>query len=352
MYGINYYIKDILQSSTLRGYMTAVNTLFQLWSFKQPTSLSNPSNMAGIIINNLIKEEIVASQRSPLDSTVFAELQRATSSSHSCYSDQNLLFDILILAHFIGPRVSEYAHTTQDKVDYHVYPSGTRVIKAFTANDFVFYDKNGHVLKKNDDSSLILAASVQITWHIQKNRQNGQKITLLANTKNPVICPIQGALRMVMRAHCLAQPDDMPVACYRTKKALLLFITGSRIATLLCEAVKKVQPSTLADDLKKYSAHSLRVWACVLLDKAGMSPSFIQKRLHWLGDSFNMYLCDAKAIQDKHLAALHSASADVMALIHPPPDNVVHLTATMSNLNIPSNVIEDDRMGVYIDKMD
>ncbi len=182
----------------------------------------------------------MASQRSPFDSTIFAELQQAASSSHSCNSDQNLLFNILTLARFIGPRVSEYAQTTQDKVDYHVYPSGTWVIKAFTANDFVFYDKNGHVLTKIDNSSLNFAASVQITWHIQKNCQNGQKIKLSADTKNPAICPIWGALQMVMRACCLAQPDDMPVACYRTKKAPLLFITSSRIATLLCKAVKKV----------------------------------------------------------------------------------------------------------------
>jgi hypothetical protein len=128
---------------------------------------------------------------------------------------------------------------------------------------------------------------------------------------------------MVMRARHLAQPDNMLVACYRTKKALLLFITSSRIDTLLCEAVKNVQPSTSADDGKKYSAHSLHVWACVLLDEVGMSPSFIQKRLHWLGDSFKTYLCDTKAIQDKHLAALHLASAKVMALIHTPPDNFV-----------------------------
>jgi hypothetical protein len=65
-----------------------------------------------------------------------------------------------------------------------------------------------------------------------------------------------------------------------------------------------------------------------------------------------MYLCDTKAIQDKHLAAHHSASADVMALIRTPPDNVVHLNATMSNLIILSDVIKDNQMGVYIDKMD
>ena len=65
-----------------------------------------------------------------------------------------------------------------------------------------------------------------------------------------------------------------------------------------------------------------------------------------------MYLHDTKAIHDKHLAALHSASADVMALIHTPLDDVVCLTATMSDLNVPSDVVEDDQMGVYIDKMD
>ncbi len=75
MCGINYYNKDVLRSSTLWGYATAVNTLFQLSGYKQPTKLSNPSNMPGIIINNLIKEETVSSQSSPLDSTIFAELQ-------------------------------------------------------------------------------------------------------------------------------------------------------------------------------------------------------------------------------------------------------------------------------------
>jgi hypothetical protein len=157
---------------------------------------------------------------------------------------------------------------------------------------------------------------------------------------------------MVMRASHLGQSNDMPVACYRTKKAPLLYITGSRIATLLRKAVKKVRPSTSADDLKKYFAHSLRVWACVLLDEAGMSPSFIQKCLRWSGDLFKMYLRNTKAIQDKHLAALQSASSNVMALIGTPSDDIVRLTATMSDLNVPNYIVEDDQMGAYIDEMD
>ncbi len=157
---------------------------------------------------------------------------------------------------------------------------------------------------------------------------------------------------MVMRASRLGQPDDVRVACYRTKKAPLLYITGSRIATLLREAVQKVRPSTSANDLKKYSAHSLRVWACVLLDEASMSPSFIQKCLRWLGDLFKMYLCDTKAIQDKHLSALQLASSNVMALICTPLDDIVRLTTTMSDLNVPNDIVKGNQMGAYIDEMD
>jgi hypothetical protein len=308
--------------------------------------------MPSIIINNLIKEETVASQRSPLDSAIFAELQQAASSSHSHDSDRNLLFDMLTLSRFIGPRLREYAQTTQDKIDYHVYPSGTCVINAFTANNFVFYDKSGNVLKKINNSIFDTATSVQITWRIQKNCQNGQKIKLSMDTKNPALCPVRGALRMNMRATRLGQPDDMPVACYRTKKAPLLNITGSRIAALICKAVKKVRPSTSTNDLKKISAHSLCVWACVLLDEAGTPPSFIQKHLRWLGDSFKMYLHDTKAIQDKHIAALQSASSNVMALISTPPDDIVRLRATMSDLNVPNDIVKEDQMGAYIDEMD
>jgi hypothetical protein len=154
MFGINYYNKDVLRSKTVQGYALAINSLFHLRGYKPPTDLSDRNNMPGIVINKLIKQEDVANQRAPLDSAIFTEINRAAKASHSSYSDRNLLFDILTRARFIGPRVSKYAQTTQQKVDHHVYPDGRSVIKAFTANDFVFCDKNGNILSAIDDSSL------------------------------------------------------------------------------------------------------------------------------------------------------------------------------------------------------
>jgi hypothetical protein len=69
-------------------------------------------------------------------------------------SVSSLLFDVVVLGCYIGPCLSQYAQTTQDKVDHHTYPSGKTVIKAFIANDFIFYDEKKRVLKDLKKDSL------------------------------------------------------------------------------------------------------------------------------------------------------------------------------------------------------
>jgi hypothetical protein len=104
-------------------------------------------------------------------------------------------------------------------------------------------------------------------------------------------------MQLVIRVRQLNQPDDLPVAVYKMKKGKIIYLTGNKIAELLRKAVKKVCSDTTQDELKRYSAHSLKVWACVLLDEAGKLPNYIKKRLRWLGDSFRMYLKDTAIIQ-------------------------------------------------------
>jgi hypothetical protein len=89
----------------------------------------------------------------------------------------DLLFDVVALGCYIGPRLSKYAQTTQDKVYHHTYPSGKTFIKAFITNDFIFYDERKRITKELNKDSLQQACFVKITWWIQKNRQNGQLIT-------------------------------------------------------------------------------------------------------------------------------------------------------------------------------
>jgi hypothetical protein len=194
-------------------------------------------------------------------------------------SVSDLLFDIMALGRYIGPCLSKHTHTTQDKVNHHTYTSVKMVIKAFIANNFILYNEKKRVVKDLNKDSLQQARIVKLLGVYKKNRQNGQSITLTAEIDQPKICPVCSAMRLVLWAKWLNQPDYMPVAVYKTKKGKVIYLTGNKIAKLLQKAIKDVRPDTTSDELKQYSANFLRVWACVLIKEAGKLPDYIKRRL-------------------------------------------------------------------------
>lgn len=206
-----------------------------------------------------------------------------------------------------------------------------------------FFDKRGRKVKLPLSSSPIQdialdkrIVKVTITWRHQKNRQNNEKRTFSAETvSSNLICPVHAAINMIRRARRLGQPDHLPVAVYK-KKDTFAYITGSRVTTLLRHVVRLVYPDKSKEEVYKYSSHSFRVWACVLLDEAGKSPDFIKKRLRWLGDSYRIYLRDTNAIQDQHREALASASLELMRIIQANPEDVITLST-----HPPDDAIEE-----------
>jgi hypothetical protein len=103
--------------------------------------------MTAILLNNMLREEDIAWQCAPLDNKIIADLHRMAIASKYKDSVSDLLFDVMALGCYIGPRLSKYAQTTQDKVNHHTYPSGKTVIKAFIANNFIFYDEKKRIVK-------------------------------------------------------------------------------------------------------------------------------------------------------------------------------------------------------------
>jgi hypothetical protein len=159
---VNYNNKQVLCSATVQGYAEVVNNLFKLRSFSPPADLSDPNNMTAILLNNMLQEEDIPRQRALLDNKIFAKLLRTAIASKCKDSVSDLLFDVLALGCYIGPCLSKYAQTTQDKVDHHTYPSGKTVIKAFIANDFIFYDEKKRIVKNLNNDSLQGARFVKL----------------------------------------------------------------------------------------------------------------------------------------------------------------------------------------------
>jgi hypothetical protein len=245
MSGINF--RNILRSDTVRGYATSINALFKLKDMKPPVDMANPNNISGILINHLIKEEDIARQHGPLDSDIITELLCKSNVSWSWDSKHSTSFDFIVIGRYIGPRVSKYTQTSDKNVDYHVYSSGKQVIKAFIASDFMFYDEKSQIIADLFNALFDTVERVRITWRIQKNCQNNQKITLSWDKANKAICPVLAALHLVLRAPPLSQPDSMPVACYN-KKDFLAYITGTRIAVLFRATARAVHPTITKED--------------------------------------------------------------------------------------------------------
>ena len=123
---------------------------------------------------------------------------------------------------------------------------------------------------------------------------------------------------------------------------------GSHIVFLFGEAAKAVHSSLTKANLSRYSAHLLQVWACVLLDKAGMSPKFIKSLLQIMGNSFQMYLHDTGVIRDKHHDVLQTACDEVIDLISKGLDQHTTIPEDMTIVNLESM----HKMGAHSNDMD
>jgi len=334
------FIKDLIlknncRSGTARGYADSVNDLFARRDFPIPAEFSDDFNIVAKLISNLKKEEDVAKQRSPLTAAIFASLFEMAQASHQD-SDASVVFDWFCVIRILGLRCSEYAQTTQVRIDIHEYPSGKKVTKAFIREDWTFYDQHGRIITAHSEDVFDLLGKCRVIFRIQKNRQNGQKITFTFDACHPAICPVRAAYRIYLRSIRLEQLDDEPMGVFINKSGAKKYLTGNKIADILQKVARIAHPDWTKEEISKISSHSGRVWALVLIDEAGKSPTFVKSRLRWLGESFRLYLRDTAIIIAQHNDALKSASKRMLALLGENLNtlpNVVPLDNDMGNLN-------------------
>lgn len=326
--GNNYHNKKNIRSATLRGYAEAVNELFRLRGMPLPYDPSNKRNDSTVAIANLADEETIANQREPLTEPMAAEAIRIGQQADRNSVD-SLVANIICLARFVGPRLSEYACNQQKKVTYHTFRSGTqhgskrKIVRPWIAEDFRFYDSRGveiHVLRQPTGEVLTCYQDIhhmKLKWRIQKNRRNGQTIKLPADKSNRTLCPVYNALQIIARKIRLDPTQlDTPVCVYVNKNSTIpLYLTGAKVKDLLQRAIDVVNPNMPPEERQKYSAHSLRVWACVLLDQAKKSPSFIKQRLRWLGESYRLYLRDTLHQSQSHQTALADNTNEILLVL-------------------------------------
>ena len=151
------------------------------------------------------------------------------------------------------------------------------------------------------------AKHVQITWRYQKNNDNGQKLIFTANDENPHRCPVRAAMRIRARAQKYGISPTSPLAFFREPDGTIAFITSKHVEVFLQDLAKKVYNIVDKQELSRFTCHSIRVGACVVLHENNCSGEFIKVRLRWRSDAFLLYLRNTIKLAELHNTAVNNA---------------------------------------------
>jgi len=222
---------------------------------------------------------------------------------------------------YLGCRLTEWAQTKRKRefaidggvpMQLEYIKEGRSTKKAFTLRDIQCYSERGGPVSLHDfvaDRSLV--HSIEITFSWQKNGKHGEIKKMTLNTVSPERCGIRSWHNIITRFAALVglDHDDTPL-CIFHENGELHFIDEERITDIL-ESIAMETYGITRHQLQKhyrFSSHSLRIGACVMLHAAGVSATTIKFLLRWNSDAFMQYLRNVTAICETQNSAFRSDS--------------------------------------------
>jgi hypothetical protein len=102
-----------------------------------------------------------------------------------------------------------------------------------------------------------------------------------------------------------------PLVVYSAGPGVVQYITATDIELVMRTTASRVynlSPRTCRKQLQLWSAHSIRVGACVILHAMGFTASQIQFMLRWKSMAFLVYLRNLSILSTKQNTAIHDVS--------------------------------------------
>lgn len=226
---------------------------------------------------------------------------------------------------YLGARKTEWSQENDSQYDPKNYcrREGLNEARAFTLGDFEFQDAHQRPIE--------LSAALQdptnvhfilLTFRWQKNNNHGEKKRFARNTQSEEgLCCVSAMMRILKRFVTLFSIHDMstPVACYlhaQTGKPRLITPKDvNRHLRHLASVVYNLNPKKAKHKamLQKWTTHSYRIGATVILHELGYDTMSIQFLLRWRSDSFKVYLRATPAISLRHTRELNRALLNIQA---------------------------------------
>lgn len=307
-----------VKSGTIKGYLKAASDTVQAnrqklenKKYPDPRIDINTAKTCSEIDDN-IKEiqrwENIPRRRAPMTKGMLKRLAVWISTS-LFFSLLSVLFDWFVLGLHVGFRRSEYAQQKGcqglwniELIPHSQYP------KALLDSDFEFF---GHNRRRMTHAEAIAAPltveSVDICWRYQKNKNHGEKKTVVVDRELPLLCGVLASIRIIDRARKLNLPPGHPVCVYTddgTVKGNVCFVTETHIKKCMRSLAREEYSITDKDELQRYSSHSVRVGAAVALHAAGLDKMEIQHALRWRSTTFWNYLRNLPCQAARCMAAI------------------------------------------------
>ena len=302
-----------IKSSTVNLYVTDAAKLAIFNNKPDPTKnvLNQRSNYIANVINEHKRWESMPNRREPLTYSMVDHLFNITHTPLMKPQNDTLpasVLDWFILGMQTGMRKSEWCQ------DRYLLKKKQQVIlnrdgspSAFILDDFTFQGPRGQRIDNSRNATISNAKFVQIRWRFQKNGNNGETLTYMANDAFPHRCPVRAALRIRERAIRLQVPPALPIAVFRNDNGFSQYIDDFHVIQIMQFLAKTVYNITDPDDLARFTCHSIRVGACVLLHETGQTPDFIKARLRWCSDAYQMYLRNTPKLAMLHNQAVNES---------------------------------------------
>jgi hypothetical protein len=302
-----------LRVATNKKYLFDAATLITSCGDRDPRYLEPNSKTFAPAIQVIYEEmarweKVSENVREPYTPAMQAHLEFLCTTDTNPDSLLHVLRDFFLMGLYGGFRQSEWSQDTNSNPSS---PDRNHMgtTQAFTIADFSFLGAGD--VRLSLDKALNVPpthlSSVDTCWRTQKNKQHGEKKRFSANiiSHNCYVAAAQRTCQRFLRLRG-ANDTNTPLSIYVTSFGTQRLVNAKDISRCMQYLAGAVYHIHDPKELSRFSAHSLRVGACVILHAQGLTESQIQFILRWRSLAFMAYLRNLTALSDRQNMAFNT----------------------------------------------
>jgi hypothetical protein len=316
-------IKEYLREAG--AYLTSIG-FRKLDPCKQEDDQEKWFGPLGRMLDDFKRWESEPNRVSPLTCRMVRSLQRMIVDlpEGKVWTDSKLhaFNDWCIVGLNMGYRKCEWAVDTAPK-DLASYPlhhadhEGDKGYYNCIGTDFRICDTNGLPIPIEQEDcwpiDQIGASTAKVRW--QKNGHNNVELSFARNPKNPSFDVPMAMLRIKQRARRLGLRSDQPLSGYRASRnsqrpSFFCNNTIKGMLQMMASNTYDIPIDQLAEYGLRYTGHSFRVGAAVLMHANGAKEDEIKQRLRWTSACYALYLRQMPKDAINHMRMFNNSDVD------------------------------------------